>query len=216
MYRLHVRRDPMTRVAARWFRDRGDTTLRLEYPLDARSVVLDVGGYLGDWADAIARRYDPHIHVFEPVPEFHANLVRRFRGNPKIRVWDFGLFDRTASESMSITGDGSSLFGGGSRRIEVRLKDVWEFIEESDIESVDLIKINIEGAEYALLKRMLDTRMVERCRDIQVQFHDFVPDAVRMREEIRGRLRATHEPTYDYPFVWENWRRRGAGPGGVT
>jgi hypothetical protein len=62
---------------------------------------------------------------------------------------------------------------------------------------------------------MLDTGITAKCRDIQVQFHDFVPDAEIRRDEIRRALSATHHLTYDYPFVWENWRinRRPDGSG---
>ena len=37
---------------SRWFKDKGDKTLRLEYPLlDSNSIVFDVGGYVGDFAN---------------------------------------------------------------------------------------------------------------------------------------------------------------------
>jgi hypothetical protein len=71
-----------------------------------------------------------------------------------------------------------------------------------------LIKLNIEGGEYPLLTRMINTDIVEKCRDIQVQFHNCVPDAEAMRLQIRNALSRTHFLTYDYPFVWENWRRK--------
>jgi hypothetical protein len=45
-------------------------------------------------------------------------------------------------------------------------------------------------------------------RDIQVQFHDFVPDAEHRMRRIQQALEATHDLTFEYPFVWENWRRK--------
>jgi hypothetical protein len=35
-----------------------------------------------------------------------------------------------------------------------------------------------------------------------------VPNAIAEREEIRRRLEETHTLSYDYPFVWESWRRK--------
>jgi hypothetical protein len=57
---------------------------------------------------------------------------------------------------------------------------------------------------------MLDTDLVVRCTDLQIQFHDFVPGAVAQRAALHKGLSRTHRLTYDYPFVWENWRRRSA------
>jgi hypothetical protein len=41
-----------------------------------------------------------------------------------------------------------------------------------------------------------------------VQFHDFVPNAEPRMRQIQQALAETHELTYAYPFVWENWRRK--------
>lgn len=46
-------RDSFQREVRRWFRDKGDSTLRLDYPLNADSIVLDVGGYKGDFSALI-------------------------------------------------------------------------------------------------------------------------------------------------------------------
>ena len=35
----------------RWFADRGDQTLRLDYDLNENSVVLDLGGYHGSCSE---------------------------------------------------------------------------------------------------------------------------------------------------------------------
>ena len=42
--------------------------------------------------------------------------------------------------------------------------------------------------------------------NIQVQFHDFVLDAESRMKSIQADLRKTHELTYQYDFVWENWK----------
>lgn len=208
IYNLVIRRDPRTIASYYWRKDRGDSTLRLVYPLSEDSVVFDVGGYKGDWAEAIAQKYNPYIYIFEPIPNFYANIVGRFRSNSKVSVFNFGLLDETKNDVISFCDDGSSLYRRGATRIEVTLVDLAEFLTERKIKEIDLIKINIEGGEYPLLKRMLASNIVNRCHDIQVQFHEFYPNATELREEIRASLQCTHFLTYDYYFVWENWRRK--------
>lgn len=81
-----------------------------------------------------------------------------------------------------------------------------DFFEENSIQRIDLMKINIEGAEYDLLDHLIQSGIVLRIKNIQVQFHDFVLDAERRMRCIQAGLACTHELTYQYPFVWENWR----------
>lgn len=207
-YRRYVLRDAHSLVRHRWSRDRGDETLRLDYPLTASSIVFDIGGYRGDWAAKISERYNPHIFVFEPVPGFYLQLVDRFRDNPKVRAFNIGLADRDGTAPLTLDGDASGLARSRGQRIQVQLVDIGRFLTQEGVRGIDLVKLNAEGAEYCLLQRMLDTGAVERCRDIQVQFHRVDAHADELRERIRTALARTHALTYDYPFVWENWSRR--------
>jgi FkbM family methyltransferase len=207
-WQLHIARDPVIRATREWQRGRFDETLRLDYPLSSDSVVLDVGGYRGDWTRSIVARYQPHVYVFEPVPEFFEKLEREFSANPKVRLLPFALGDRDYSESISLQADGSSLFRAGEATCEVMVRDIRGFLDSEGLDRIDLVKINIEGGEFRLLRRMLDTGIVPRCRDIQVQFHTFYPGAEQLRAQLRDELAATHDLTYDYLFVWENWRAK--------
>jgi hypothetical protein len=46
-------------------------------------------------------------------------------------------------------------------------------------------------------------------KDIQVQFHKFMPHAEKRRSKIQKELKRIHYLTYQYDFVWENWQRKG-------
>ncbi len=54
----------------------------------------------------------------------------------------------------------------------------------------------------------METGLVKQLRDIQVQFHDFVADAPARMKKIQERLAVTHELSWQYRFVWENWHCR--------
>lgn len=184
------------------------------YPLSESSIVFDVGGYRGDWTQKIVEIYNPRVYIFEPVLEFSAALKRRFKPNGKVHVFTVGLFDKTMLHQMTVFKDSSSMFDKGDRRsrgpkIMVKLVDIQEFLSQRErkVREIALIKINIEGAEYRLLQRMIGAHIVERCHDIQIQFHSSYPNARALRDEIRAELRKTHFTTYDYPWKWENWRR---------
>ena len=86
----------------KWAADRGDATLRLDYPLGAESVVFDLGGHKGEWAKRIHDRYGARVLVFEPVPRFHSNIQSLFRGNPKVEAYGFGLAEKDGMIQMSL------------------------------------------------------------------------------------------------------------------
>ena len=79
-------------------------------------------------------------------------------------------------------------------------------MQENNIKHIGLMKINIEGAEYDLLVHLIETSYIGRINNIQIQFHDFVKDAEKRMIEIEEKLAKTHKLTYQYPFVWENWK----------
>ena len=191
-----------------WFQDNGDKTLRLDYPLTDTSVVFDLGGYEGQWASDIFSKYCCHVHIFEPVLKFSSQIEQRFAKNNKISVHPFGLSNTNQTIDISIQGDSSSSFmNDGKAKEIINLIKAVDFIQSSNITSIDLMKINIEGAEYDLLEHLIENKFVENIKDIQVQFHDFVPNAEARMKNIQAGLSKTHYLTYQYPFVWENWRK---------
>jgi len=71
-----------------------------------------------------------------------------------------------------------------------------DFIKEYKIGRIDLMKINIEGGEYDLLEHLLDSAFISNIYNIQVQFHDFVPNAESRMNKIQESLSKTHLLTY--------------------
>lgn len=50
--------------------------------------------------------------------------------------------------------------------------------------------------------------MIGSFKNLQIQYHDFVPGAVGLRDAISKKLRKTHFLTYCFDFIWENWQLR--------
>jgi FkbM family methyltransferase len=192
---------------AKWFEDKGDETLRLNYPLNEDSVVFDVGGYKGEFARDIFCKYNSTIFIFEPITQFYKEIIKRFINNPKINTFNFGLGNGNYMAQISIEDDSSSLFKTGSNSKEIEIRSFNDFIIEHNILNIALAKINIEGSEYDLLESMIEAGNITKIRNIQIQFHDFIIDnAFEKMRSIQKKLSETHQLTYQYEFVWENWR----------
>lgn len=195
-----------------WFADSGDRTLRLDYDLDENSVVFDLGGYEGQWASDIYSKYRSRIFVFEPSEIFCDSIKKRFERNPDVEVFNFGLSNKNEEVKLYMQADGSSVLhamkSNNNQYELIKLRDISEFLSESKIVSIDLMKINIEGAEYEVLERLIKTDWIKCITNIQVQFHNFVNDAEERMLLVQKALSLTHKPTYQYKFVWENWTRK--------
>ena len=184
---------------------------RYEYDLTSDSIVFDLGGYRGQWASDIFARYSCRIEVFEPVPHYARNIEKRFAGNPKITVHELGLAGGTGESSIAISDDRSSLYGSNGESCKIKLVEARSFLEQQGFPRIALMKINIEGGEYELLEHLLENDLIKHVDNIQVQFHDqVVPNAAERMHRIQQRLAETHEPTYQFPFVWENWRLKAS------
>jgi FkbM family methyltransferase len=183
----------------------GDKTLRVNYDLNKDSVVFDIGGYEGQWSYDIFSKYGCNIHIFEPVPSFAENIKKIFSDNKKIQVYPFGLSDRNSNEKIYLNKNKSSLFKKEGNTTEIKLVKFSDFFLQNNIDFIDLMKINTEGGEYDLLEELIRTDLVKKLKNIQIQFHNFVPDAKERMEKIQSELEKTHRLTYQFKFVWENW-----------
>lgn len=210
LYKVHIKRERFLLEAKRWFRDEGDKTLRLNYPLDENSVVFDLGGYQGDFAAEIYEKYGCNIYVFEPVKSFYDKCVKRFEHVPKVKCFNYGLSSSDGWLNISLAENASSfsspLVQGNTERVEVR--SIAPCIKELGVDKINLIKINIEGGEYEVLPALIASGDICKIDDIQVQFHNFVAGAVDKRSTLRDALQDTHDETWCYEFVWENWKKK--------
>lgn len=209
LFKLYLLRDVFLISAKKWFSDKGDETLRLNYELDKSSVILDVGGYLGDYAESINHKYGCLVYLFEPVPSFYEECVSRFSDNPSVVCLNYGLSSSSGWLDIGLDNNASSF-----KKIEVgemtQLAQVRSFTEvfaELGISKIDLIKINIEGGEFDLIPVMIDSGLINKIRYLQVQFHNFIEGAVENRQNIRNSLKKTHREMWSYEFVWESWER---------
>jgi FkbM family methyltransferase len=207
LYRRYILRDSFLLAAERWFLDRGDQTLRLDYKLDSSSIVFDVGGYLGDYADDIFRKFGCRIFLFEPVSIFFKESVKRFKGNSAVTCFNYGLSSKSGFFDIVMNDNGSSFknsnLKGDKKMAEVR--SIIDAVEELGIVKIDLIKINIEGGEFDLLPLIISSGLVKKIRYIQVQFHNFDSTSVDSRLRIRKMLEKTHTQMWNYEFIWESW-----------
>lgn len=199
---------PHDRAYVRWAITGGENK-RYQYDLNKDSVVFDVGGYHGDFTQLIIDKYGCKSYIFEPVKEYAEAIEKRFSSAENVRVFDFGLSDHSSEETMLIDDDGSSVHGNISSDAPtemIALKNIVDFMDAEQITQVDLIKLNIEGGEYEVLKALLAAGTISNFKYIQIQFHDIGAESTDEMNAIIAQLSKTHNLMWKCrPFIWESW-----------
>ena len=181
IWKTYIIKDEFFLARELFKKDNAEKGLRYFYPLNDECTVVDLGGYRGEWAQEIWNKYHCNIYIFEPVEEFFKELQSKFRNNPKVRIFKYGVSDKDGTDLISLGGLSSSQFVG-DRNIEVEFKDINKVFNELGLDKIDLIKINIEGGEFKVLPRMIESGLMNNCTDMQIQFHHFYPNSERLRE----------------------------------
>jgi len=197
-----------TRSRYLWMLRKGDDKISLEYPLDEDSVVFDIGAYEGNFTQKVVDKFNCNVYAFEPLPEMYEYLNKKFKKNKKVKIYSFGLLDETKNANISSYDAGSSLFtrteAVPNKKIELR--EFKCFVTDNNITNIDYVYMNIEGSEYKLLNHIIDTGYIHNIQNLQIQFHNYLPNAKKERNKIRTNLKKTHICIFNYPFIWEGWK----------
>ena len=168
-------------------------------------IALDIGAHVGTWTRRLCRDFKA-VHAFEPVRDVFDCLRRNAATEGNVHLHSFGLFDRRGRWSVDTSYDETNT---GSRFLrEDPIGDLMTFtLDEFLLEDVGFIKIDVEGAEYRVLKGGMVT--IARCKPVIVveckrgfasRFGD-ADEAVRMLLENAGaRLVARYRA--DHVYTW--------------
>jgi FkbM family methyltransferase len=193
---------------SKWRADKGDYTHNITYDLNEKSIIMDLGGYTGVWAQQMIDKYNPNVYIIEPVPQFYTAAKNKFIKNNKVRLMCVGVSQDKKEGIIYLSRDGSSANQKNGNPVKVKLKNMENILYEFKLEYVDLLQINIEGDEYSLLEDMIKTGFINKFKNIQVQFHLGVDNDINRREKIReGLIENNFKIKFDYPFVWESWTK---------
>jgi FkbM family methyltransferase len=184
--------------------------LLTDVPITEHGVALDLGAYIGDWSNRMADRYGCTVYAFEPSPGPAAKAADRLRAYPKVTVFPYGVAAADCTAVLTRDGPGSSIYGrtGTPACVDVRIRDIVAVLEELDLRHIDVLKINIEGAEYDVLERLAAANWLPRIGTLSVQFHEWHQGAHRRRKRIRDALLRSHDQAWSYGWVWEVWHAR--------
>lgn len=123
-------------------------------------VVFDCGANIGLFS-MLAAAKGARVYAFEPVPAVFQHLDKAKEIYPDIQLFDYALSDKTGIVKIALSNGtntaNSFVLPVSDMFIEVNTISIDEFVSRYQIESVDFIKADIEGAERFMLAGATET-----------------------------------------------------------
>jgi len=168
-------------------------TRRLDLP--ARPVVVDIGGYIGDFALYAVKYLDARrVVVYEPTQENYAVLRHNIELN--------GYGDRITAIDQAVGRAGEVVLNVQKLDAgEMHVSSYWypeaehrhiacvsldELLDTHQLDVVDLLKVDCEGGEYDIFPDAPDAAF-DRIRNIALEWHE-VPGYEAKLERVTNRL----------------------------
>jgi FkbM family methyltransferase len=183
------------------------------------AVAIDIGASLGEWAVPLARAVGPtgRLFAFEPQPLAARALASTFRINNLLQAEaiEAAVSDRGGMQDMAMPEIASSAVDSGRARIgaatvgetvaSVRSVTVDAFAGEVGLTRLDLIKIDVEGHECAVLAGACNTLGRFRPAIVMETGHESTADRAAIAALLRGAGYALTGVLLDHGIVPASW-----------
>jgi len=211
--------------------------VRLRSYVGADAVCIDVGANIGLYSLALSTLApDGRVYAFEPSPSAFSYLGKNLRANRTanaeasqlalgrsqgtVTFHDFSFFSAGSFSSD----DGSLLTSDsyGSTSFEAPVTTLDAFVTERGVQRVDFVKIDVEGAELAVLDGAAETLAKNR-PTVVLEFNSFgftihqslLPQVALARirslfphvyviDRVDGELASLETPHEEYEFLYDN------------
>ncbi len=168
-------------------------------------VIVDLGANTGRFALAAISRYNARVYAAEAQPDLYESLADL--RNPALKVKHVAIAGKNGELVLNVYADrcastGPQLTTGeSSRAVIVPAQTLGDFLNESGVTSVDLLKVDIEGSELEVLAEVSDAVLLS-ARQITVEFHEFLyPETHAAIEAVKNRLKKLKFYVMDFSLM---------------
>lgn len=158
--------------------------------LDRESTVVDLGANAGDFCHDMIGRFGCRVVSLEAMP----HLAEAITPHPRLSLFNEAIAATTGTIQINrYEKRCASLFGPmeGETPISVttvKSVSLGDLIAREGLRIVDLLKVDIEGAELGMFDAATDKDLLS-CKQITVEFHDFLyPETHEHVEKVKARL----------------------------
>lgn len=140
----------------------------------AGQIIFDVGANIGDFA-IYAASFGAKVFAVEPEPRNVARLEENIKLNnfeDKVKIIPCALFykDQQVGFSVSHSSPGGHAINSGENEVKVQAKTFNTILREESLDSIDLLKVDIEGGEYEIFSHP-ESCSFEKIKRIVGEYH---------------------------------------------
>ena len=181
--------------------------------IDETSICVDLGANIGSVTRRLAET-GAIVHSFEPDPWTYKQLETNTHDLANVQLYNAavaaqdgeitmyrppGFDERPGAHSVAVSMY-NSYREGDVTSVNVACINFCRFVSELEAD-VDLVKIDIEGAEVELLEALLESEAAKKIKNIFVETHyNIFPDQIGRVAELKRRY-----ANLDSPHVNFNW-----------
>jgi len=144
-------------------------------------LVIDVGGNIGSWSEALLEQTSPEqLIIVEPAKSNISKLKERFSKKEIVTIVNAALTDHIGYSTLYSNTDGSGLASLYQRRLDhfqlqhipietVQTITFDELLKDTKLKYPDIIKLDIEGHEFTVLKS-IPQHILDEVKVIQFEF----------------------------------------------
>ena len=174
-------------------------------------VVIDAGAHIGRVSVLFAER-GAQVLAFEPHPHAFAALSLTSRDQPNIRPINKAVADGNGTAPLYFHRRGRGLAWSESASLmrQKRNVDPDQFVEVETVRLADVIvdtghvrflKMDIEGAEYAVLEDLIDTGAHANVHMIAVETHERNPALLPAHRSLTARIKRERIRNIDLKWI---------------
>lgn len=159
--------------------------------VNRESVVVDLGAHKGEFSHEMSNSFGCKCYLVEALPSLFSQIGEA----PLLKKYNFAMAGRDEPVELFVSQnlEGSTITGssaaGSNGAVTVDGVTLGTLMARAGISAIDLLKMDIEGAEIGLFAAASDD-ILSNIKQITVEFHDFVPGGVSTQQvtDIKNRL----------------------------
>ena len=201
--------------------------------------LIDIGAYKGEYISGIIKNFKiSKAYCFEPNPKVFKILDKKISPNEKIKLLNYGasnysgniLFNEnieSSSSSINELNEDSNYYkkkffllnflgkGDVTKKIEIKVVTLDEFIIENNINELDLLKIDTEGYEYQVLLGLKDKIRMINLIHFEHHFDDMIVKAYKLTDihnllTMNGfkkhfKIKMKFRKSFEYLYIKKNY-----------
>jgi FkbM family methyltransferase len=170
----------------------------------SRKVFIDGGARTGESFEIIQRDLpeygDFEVILFEPNP-IHREHLTALSKEKSCKYVEGAIWDKTSTAdffiAVDIYGDqGSTLYSDKREEldrenpIQIKTYDIVDILSEFTEEDYVVLKLDVEGSEYDIIQRLIDTNNLGKVKEYLVEWHDhFYPSRDNSSSPLADEIR---------------------------